>query len=258
MQQLVCPKCGETVSASNINVQELVAVCGNCDTVFKFESPAERAKKAKRRKVKQPDKLTLQETTHNLHMDFRTNFRLDQNQAFLGAAMGSGISAMFAVWMSFMVAIDGLPFLLPILFAMMAILWGYQAALVAYNKTHIDMNDERVRIERKPLYAFRPAIDVSLAGADKIDTVETEISIERRYDTPRFRVFVERHDGTQRLIVNDLTEDYAYFVSRVLNERLQAIHEDYDTTRLTDMNDDTDVVSDYQIVDGAQSQRVNE
>lgn len=243
MQQLVCPNCGATVRAENINVQELVAVCGTCDHVFKFDSPTEQAKKAKRRKVKQPEKLTLREDPYRLHMNFHTNFRLDQNQAFLGGTIGGVISGLTVL---FMLASGDELYLLPLMFTLMAVLWGYQAALVAYNKTHIDMDDEKIRVSRKPLFAFRPPIDVSLSGAEKIDTVETEISVERGYDTPRYRVYIQRVDGTQRMVVNDLTEDYAYYVSRVLNERLQELRGDYDAGRLVDGARDEHAIYDDQ------------
>jgi ssDNA-binding Zn-finger/Zn-ribbon topoisomerase 1 len=47
--QMTCPNCGETVSAENINIQQMGAVCPYCDSVFRFELPGE---KAKRRKIK--------------------------------------------------------------------------------------------------------------------------------------------------------------------------------------------------------------
>lgn len=234
MQQLVCPQCGTSVTAQNINIQELIAVCQQCDTVFPFERPTE---KAKRRKVKQPTQLTQYEDDRRLHMEFRTNFRLDRNEAFLTSAIFAvvlvGLTNLF--FFEALVSASGVG--LAVILALFALMNIYRAALIAYNKTHIDMTDERIRVARQPLPSLRPPLEIDLSGVVAIDTAETEISIERQYDTPRYRVWAERADGTQRLIVNDLTEDYAYYVSRTLDERLQMQQDDY-TARLVDSTAD--------------------
>ena len=85
--QVNCPNCGEKVPAENINIQKMTAVCPACDTVFSFDLP-EAETKAKRRKVKQPSKLMIQDND-TLQMAFQTNFRLDRNEAFISSAMGS-------------------------------------------------------------------------------------------------------------------------------------------------------------------------
>lgn len=234
MQQLVCPQCGTSVTAENINIQEMISVCQNCDTVFPFERPTE---KVKRRKVKQPQNLTKHEDERRLHMQFRTNFRLDRNEAFLGSVFSTvafvGLTNLFF----FEALLGEVNLVLPVLLALFTLMSIYRAGLIAYNQTHIDMTDERIRVSRQPLRGLRPPLEVDLSGVVAIDTAETEISIERNYDTPRYRVWAERADGTQRVIVNDLTEEYAYYVSRVLDERLQ-MQNDYDTARLVDDADD--------------------
>ena len=82
--QVICPNCGEKVTAENINIQKMTAVCAACDTVFPFDLPEV---KIKRRKVKLPTKLTLRDT-ETLQMEFWTNFRLDRNEPFLAANSG--------------------------------------------------------------------------------------------------------------------------------------------------------------------------
>jgi hypothetical protein len=108
-----CPNCGEKVTAENINIQKMTAVCAACDTVFPFELPEA---KAKRRKVKQPAKLTLRDT-ETLQMEFWTNFRLDRNEAFLSSTIG-GISMAFMALL--LIGSQDVPPILPVVFLLIA------------------------------------------------------------------------------------------------------------------------------------------
>ena len=45
---------------------------------------------------------------------------------------------------------------------------------------------------------------------------------EEEYDMPRYRVWAETADGSRKMIVNDVIEDYAYFVVQRLEERLHS------------------------------------
>ena len=77
----------------------------------------------------------------------------------------------------------------------------------------------------------------TLHSVTSIKCEETAISKKEAYDTPRYRVWAETSDGNRRTIVNDVTEDYAYFISQQLDERLQ-LDFDQDTSRLRDVEPD--------------------
>lgn len=231
--QLICPNCGEPIPASNINIQKLAAVCPACNTVFSFD-PAPAEPKIKHQKVKQPPQLELRDEDDTLHMAFRTNFRLDRDEGFISSAAGS----LFFTFMTFIMAgsyfAEGAPILLPISVALVTLCFYYALALIVYNRTHIGMNDERIQVTRQPIPNFMGRVhEVSLAGVVAIRCEETAISKQKAYDTPRYRVWAELADGRQKLIVNDVTEDYAYFITQRLDERL---HEeaDVDVSRLED------------------------
>jgi hypothetical protein len=209
-----CPNCGEKVTAENINIHKMTAVCGACDTVFQFELPET---KVKRRKVKQPRSLILRDA-ETLQMDFRTNFRLDRNEAFLTSLFGS-ISLLIAGLV--LIGTGDAPLILPVVFLLITSALIYRLALIVVNKTHIEMDDDTIHISRKPLPTlFNQGYEVPLAGVEAIRYEETAVSKKEGYDTPRYRVWAETTDGNRRTIVNDVTEDYAVFIAQRLEERL--------------------------------------
>lgn len=243
MQQLNCPNCGSLVSAENINIQKMTAVCGVCATVFQFDTPEAETVKAKRRKVKQPQHLELHDG-RTLEMAFRTNWRLDQdnNVQGIGVTMGMMLFAMGAIVLNSPDSVFAPLLLLGTIFLVMS----YALALRLYNQTQLEITDDRIQIVRQPLPNLSRSDSISLSGVTKIVAEETKASIENEYDTPRFAIWAERADDTRRLIVTDLVEDYAYFVAQQLDQRLHA--EDYlDTSRLVDAESDFGQVVDDMI-----------
>lgn len=67
--QIHCPNCNTLVPAVQINIQDKLAVCPNCNSVFSFEKDLVR--KTKERKVKQPKGLTVTENDDALEIQFR-------------------------------------------------------------------------------------------------------------------------------------------------------------------------------------------
>jgi hypothetical protein len=231
--QVVCPNCGESVSSENINIQRMSAVCPECDTVFEFDPTVS---KTKRRKVKQPEHLTLNEADGQLSMAFRTNFRLDKNQTFLSLAglsiVFTFIAAIFDVRGSTnaeaAIIFQGLQVLLIFLY--------YSLGLMLWNKTHIEINHAEIKISRKPLpNVLTQPNKINVAGIEKIYYEETAASKKDGYDTPRFDVWAKTEGGHRRLIVGDVVEDYAVFIAQQLNEYLAPDTTD-DVSRLLDEN----------------------
>lgn len=242
--QLTCPNCSEHIHAENINVQEMVAVCSNCHTVFPFKSPAE---KDKRRKVKQPQQLALRDAD-TLEMKFRTNWRLGSNQEFRGTSVGS-VAMAFVSLLLFSEAANGeVSFILPLGFVLIAMTLLYRATLIAYNSTHIEMDDEKISVSRKPLLTLARQNDISLHGVEAIKCDETPISKKRNYDLPRYHVWAETVDGSRRPIVTDVTEEYAYFITQRLQERLH-----YDVSHLEEHDYDSEVDVQGELLSQAES-----
>lgn len=231
--QLTCPSCAEPITAEHINIQQMTAVCPACHTVFKFDAPEE---KAKRRKVKQPDNVTVNDDDGRLRLSFRTNFRLDRSEAFIGGAIGSVMTSFIALLVTEKYFTSDIPFLVPIMIGVITLSMYYWLALTVLNKTHIEMDERKITVARKPLPNLSQH-SVDLSGVVAIRCEETVLSAEQGYDTPRFRVFAETVDGRHRTIITDLTEDYAYFVQQRLQEQLHiTAHEDMDMVEDADVS----------------------
>ncbi|MFN8373593.1 MAG: hypothetical protein U0694_12060 [Anaerolineae bacterium] len=202
------------MTAAHINIQKMTAVCPACDTVFAFDLPEA---KGKRRKVKQPAKLTLRDG-QTLHMEFWTNFRLDRSEAVISSAIGGLTSALMAF---FLLASDNAPRALPFVFFAIAAFFFYVLALTVVNKTHIEMDDDAIKVSRQPLpNPLNQGHEISLAGVTAIKYDETATSRKEAYDTPRYMVWAETADGARRSIVTDVVEEYAVFIAQHLGERL--------------------------------------
>lgn len=244
--QLTCPQCGEHVPAEKINIQQLIAVCPHCDTVFEFSAPKENPK---RRKVKQPQNLMIRESDR-LEVAFRTNFTLDQNENFIVISILIVVFTITGLLGINSYPAGSVPLLLSIAVASFLSFLFYSLGLIVYNKTHIVMDDEAITVSRKPLpNIFRQAEEINLSDVIAIHCEETAISKKEAYDTQRYAVFAETSDGRRKIIVNDVTEDYAYFIARRLDEYLHH-DEEVDTSRLVDHQASKDAdFSDYEIIE---------
>lgn len=228
--QLTCPTCGQPIRAENINIQEMAAVCSNCNTVFQFNTPAD---KTKRRKVKQPSDLALRDAA-KLEMRFRTNWRLGSNEQFIGFLIGSILMGFVAILMFNELLAGEVPFIIPLIMTTVSLALMYFAGLTAYNHTEIEMDEEKIIVSRKPLPTlFTPKKVITLQGVETIRCEETPISIKEGYDLPRFRVWAETPDGVRRMIINDVTEEYAFYLSQRMEEKLHS-GSDIDVSHLED------------------------
>lgn len=237
--QLICPNCGEKIPSQQINVQQMVAVCPACDTVFRFTPPVP---KAKRRKVKAPEKLTLAETGDQVHMAFRTNFRLDKDEGFISALIFSLVFSFITVLFAGIFLMEEMPVLLLMTFgaALAAMIGYYRVALIAYNETHIDVSEDTITVSRQPVAnVFVPPSSIHLAGITRFHYEETPTSQKEGYDTPRYGVWAILEDGGRRIIVNDVTVEYAAFIAQRLNEYLLVDSAPY-TDRLAEDDDEAE------------------
>lgn len=241
--QIICPHCGEPVASNNINIQQMAAVCSACHAVFQFQVTGS---KIKRRKVKQPQQITSYETDENLNITFRTNFRLAQNDAFLATAGFSAIFTFITLILANVLRSKPDVALVLLGFGLLTIFLYYCLALIAYNKTYIEVSDENIKVSRKPLpNLLSEPNTIELASVAVIRYEETATSKKEAYDLPRYNVWAEKVDGNRQVIVSDVVEDYAVFISQRLNEFLD--REDVpDASRLLD---DDPIAEDGQIAD---------
>jgi hypothetical protein len=135
----------------------------------------------------------------------------------------------------------GITALLVIGFGLITLCLYYCLALMTINKTHIRLDDEKIQVSRHPLpNLLAQSNEIGLAGIASITYEETSASKKEGYDTPRYRVWAETADGRRKLIVNDVIEDYALFISQSLNARLEA---GPDISRLIDQEEEAEAQS---------------
>ncbi len=239
--QVTCPNCGAKVTADHINIHQMTAVCANCDTIFPFNLPTA---KAKRRKVKQPAQLILRDDD-TLEIDFRTNFRLDRNETVIASTIG-GLSFLL---ISILLLNDGdSPAILTGAFFAVALTLFYIVALTIINKTHLKMDEDAITLTRGPLpNPLNQVNEISLAGVTNIKYEETALSKKEAFDTPRYQVWAETEDGSRRIIITNIIEEYAVYIAQRLDERLQ-----------TDLNPDTSRLEDDQHAAAEEEEAVGE
>ncbi len=222
--QLTCPQCDQPITADHINIQRMVAACPACDNVFQFTPPEP---KLKRRKARQPRRLQLDEA-EDLHIAYRTLFRLDKDENFINSGALSVVFTFITILMTSLYLAGEVPLVLPILFGLAALPMYYWLGLIVFNKTHINMDDVAIKVSRQPLPNIGHARQIDLSGLTSISAEETSASKQKEYDTPRCHVWANLSDGSRRLIAADLIEEYAYFIAQTLDKSLQR-----DTSRLT-------------------------
>jgi len=227
---LTCPQCGQPVKADNINIQQMVAVCAACDTVFPFEPPQITTR---RRKTKKPRHLLLRETD-TLRMTFRTNFRLDKNESFISVSIGTVFHTIVTAIVASVYFAGEIPVFVPIVFGVVLLLLYYWLGLKIFNKTQIEMDDRAIQIAHKSIPRLLNHVnEIHLGGVLAIHCEETPKSAKEGYDTPLYRVWAQMADGSRRIIVNDVIADYGFFIAQHMQERLDKLAA-LDVSRLED------------------------
>ncbi len=215
----------------------MAAVCGACNSVFEINMP--RAK-PKRRKVSRPPSLRIL-SEDPLRLAFRTNFRLDKSENFQASAILSGVFSLLTMLMTGLYLDGELPIFLPLTFLVIAAAAIYSLMTIIYNQSHIHQSDDALYISRRPLPSLTRQRRIPLAGIEAFSAEETAASQREGYDTPRYHVWALFADGSRRLVIGDLVEDYADYVSAQLNLRLDADEDSRARLRDSQADDLTDL-----------------
>ena len=216
--RLVCPECGEPIAAENINVNEMIAVCGNCDTVFRFDLPHE---KAKYRKTHQPEGLNVREEDGLLDMWFTRVL----GQEDIIARNGVGFAASFLTLMTILTTggflENDVPILVPIILGTLMLVGYYVLALIMLDKTRIIADEHQIRLHYEPLpNPFEEAVKVDFADIETIICEETEESKKAGSLKRYYHVGAKLLDGNRVLILKDKPEPYAKYITQRLEEKL--------------------------------------
>ena len=217
--KLKCPACGAPIPASAINVQQMIAVCPECDNVFKFEGAFQQP----RRKLKAPQQFSVaDDDPSRLDMAFKWSWRTEPPFALLGALLAFVLSLLMLVGM----LSDGAPAAAPLIPLTPLALMSYILLTLALNRTHYESDGETLKVYTEPLPYFR--YGKKTLPVDEI----TEVSIERPAYAPFpegkagfYNVYAHTLDSDKVQIAAYVNYEHAHFIEQELKAHLQTLQE---------------------------------
>lgn len=215
--QIHCENCGTVVPAENINIQEKLAVCPQCGSVFSFAEQL--AGSGKRRKIKPPPSLIVTEKDQTLEISFRLLRLLKAEEHWFTLLVGAGtiVATRLAVAM-----FDGMDTILEgalgAAFVLAALACLYLFLTVFLNRVRITIDDRLIRVKNAPLSLGSD----SLKRADAVQ-VRCEVASYNKDDPDNefvdYHVQVVGHDGRKLSLVT-LRRDLAFYIAHVVEDYL--------------------------------------
>jgi hypothetical protein len=215
--KVMCVECGREVPADKINVQELIAVCPHCNSVFAFEAPAPVLAKTKLRKVKQPEFVTVAQTPDEWRLSIR--WHLSTEPKWLVALMSFWLTGCLLIALSGFVTGDGGRVLA-------ALATGFVPAnffaVLALNTFTMSVKGTRLTVHHGPIPWFGTYnTSADLTGVRRIETRISEYSADTGEPTSNFYdVVLDYGNGQTKVIVPFITQAQAQYVEQELTRYL--------------------------------------
>jgi hypothetical protein len=226
--QLSCVNCGEPIPAKHINIQKTLAVCEHCDTVFNFgEDLSPSAAKSKRRKVKQPDHVTVWETDDSIEV--KSRWRLKNSPATFSVLMFIWLLASMVISTIGTITEQKPEMLLFGLLLGAFPLYTYLSFFINYTQLHMD--DQLLTVGSKPM----PWFDHKQLDIHQIKTVsyKTAQTFDSFYDLQ-----AQMEDGRTVNLIECIPYEEVAFLAQQINEYLTQLGEE-DNTLAHDLDDST-------------------
>lgn len=239
-QQLQCPVCATPVPAENVNIQQMVAVCPACDTVFRFGERG--STKIKRRKFKQPDGFTVTETPDGVSLSFPQRVSADDRKGlFIGMAVGS-----FTGFLGTLMLTEDAPVFFALLMLTISLVMYTTAFAMLVNRRHVTVDEDTISTRQGPVPVPIPGEEWAFAEKSLLrqDVVrvfceQTEESRQSGQLNRYYHVCLGLPDGERVFLVKSLPQAHAFFTAQVLEETL---FEKTDTVNVAArLAEDTDV-----------------
>lgn len=147
-KKVTCPSCEKNIKAANLNLQNKLAKCGDCDVVFSIEEELKdlTTKKEVKQTLLRPEGIDL------FYFEDDLDITVDQ---YVQGVDAWGI-VLFPIFALFSVAIyffsdkvDISPFI-PILFSLPALYFLYKGFNYSKYKTYLEINDKFLSIKSRP------------------------------------------------------------------------------------------------------------
>lgn len=223
--QIHCENCGTVIPAANINIQEKLAVCPRCGSVFSFADHL--ARDAQRRKFKPPQSLVISETDEALDIRFRWMQILKPEEHLITVLCGAGAFILGSLAVA--VTDHGIESIAEgvfgIGFTLAALACLYVVLILLINKVHITLDDDTIRVKNTPL------LGTTRVNRADVVRVECQLAWYNREDPNSefidYHVRLVCHDGRTVNLVT-LRRDLAFYVAQVIEDYLYGDKISYD------------------------------
>lgn len=217
--KLVCPSCGSAVKAADVNLDKLVAKCGACDNVFRFDPPF--AQKAAPRAVPLPSGLKIVEQSRPL-LSAGTYRTVEPGSVgtLVVERRWFGLQDIFMLFFSIMW--DGFLFfwystalsapgglqpmlvLFPLLHVAVGVGMTYRAIAGLLNRTTVSVRDGRLTVRHGPL-PWLGDRDLPTPSLRQL-YVRSKTSRTKNGTRTSFKVCAENADRAEVVLVAGLTD----------------------------------------------------
>ena len=215
--QIHCENCGTTIPGANINIQEKLAVCPACGSVFSFADHLTR--QPLRRKTKPPESLSVTERNDQLEIQFRWRQILKAEEHFVTVLAGIGAVVLarlaYAMYEGLDTILEGM---LAVGFVLGALACVYLILVLLLNKVKLTIDDRSISVRHTPL----PWANHNVRRADVVQVDCTVASYNKENPDSEFvdyNVQVLLHDGN-RVTLAALRRDLAFYVAQGIEDYL--------------------------------------
>ncbi len=146
-KHIICPSCENGIGADNINLQNKIAKCGNCNALFSIEGEVKSvlALEEMKQDVLRPEGIDLFYFKEDLEITVQQHM---QGIDAFGISLFPGIAIL--TFLVYFIGDKGMPLMVPSIFTIGSLFFIYRILNYAKNKTYIDINDKFLSIKSRP------------------------------------------------------------------------------------------------------------
>ncbi len=259
---LTCPSCGQPISSDQINIQKTLAVCSACHTVFNFgESGAAPNPlrqlgevvsewfrdaapqpidndKIKRRKVQQPNTITVNQVGSDLELALKWSWR---NWWWL--LVIAGFWGAITLYLAVQGLLEGDIIRLLLMLAI-SIPPLYIITALFRNSTYTRLTHNKLTVNSRPL-PWSDHVELDMDEIERFSVEEDAWSDKGDPPSQRdYNLYAHLEDGSKVKVLEDLKRDQAWFMAQELERALTDEAEDAARLVAQDDEDETPVPPD--------------
>jgi len=219
--QIHCENCDTVIPAANINIQEKLAVCPQCGSVFSFAEHL--THRPRPRKAKQPQGFTVIQQEDTLDIRFRWIRILKAEEQWFTLLCAVGVPALTALAVTMFngmnSVIEGVVGVFSVLGALICL---YMVLMLLLNEVRITIDEDTIRASHKPV----PMPGTKSAPRNSVVRIHCQAAFYNNDDPNTeyvdYDVQLVRHDGTRVTLVT-LRRDLALYIADLVESYLYEI-----------------------------------